>query len=103
MKTLTIAEFNIQVKGMKPEEAKRYVQGLGKQVLQQLAEQTLSKEGLKTKHIDSLDTINIKLPKQGSFADQQTGSAAMIAAQVGQAVRAQNIVPLQLEKNSRSQ
>lgn len=103
MKTLTIDELNIQVKGMMPEEAKRYVQGLGKQVLQQLAEQTLSKKNFKTKHIDSLEPISIKLPKQGSLTDQQTAGAAMIATQVGQAVRAQNVVPLQLEKNSRSQ
>lgn len=100
MKTLTIDEFNIQVKGMKPEEAKRYVQGLGKQVLQQLAEQTLRKELLKTKHIDSLDTIRIKLPRHVSFADRQTGSATIIASQVG---RALNKHAAAKHKNSRSQ
>lgn len=100
MKTLTIAEFNLQVKGMEPEEAKRYVQGLGKQVLQQLAEQTLSKEVLKTKHIDSLDTINIKLPKQGLLAEKRTASATMIATQVGQAL---NKHAASKRKNSRSQ
>lgn len=100
MKTLTIDELNIQVKGMKPEEAQRYVQGLGKQVLQQLAEQTLSKEALKTKHVDSLDTINIKLPKQGLLAEKQSAGATMIATQVGQAL---NKHAAAKQKNSRSQ
>jgi hypothetical protein len=87
MKTVTIEELNIQVKGLSQEEAKAYVHGLGYQIIRQLSEQSVIKELAQTREVEAVHEISLSYPDKGCMAERQKVSAAQIAGQVGKSLQ----------------